>query len=295
MLVTGEPGIGKSRLGEEFAATARLRGAQVHWGRCWEAGGAPPYWPWIQLIRSCVRSTGAERARDVLGAQGPLLARLVPEFVDVAAVDPAPPTSDPDLERFHLFEAAARLLRATASEGPLVFVLDDLHAADTPSLLLLQFLAGDLIDAGVGFLGLYRSADLAPGHELAASEAALLRLPGAQRITLSGLDRGAVGELIERTSGREASPAVVTAVHERTASFLRSVTDEGLDRIVDRRWNPPVTLGVRLVSVIDDCAQSIDDIRSPGCQSRTPTKLKPPPLKTLAWSPTVNSLIRLMM
>ncbi|MGW6277810.1 mycothiol transferase [Kribbella sp. NPDC055071] len=45
------------------------------------------------------------------------------------------------------------------------------------------------------------------------------------------------------------------AVHDRTVEFLRTVTDEGLDRIVDHRWTPPVTLGVRLISVIDDCAQ----------------------------------------
>jgi hypothetical protein len=51
ILFTGEPGIGKSRLAEQLAAEAAARGATVAWGRCWEAGGAPAYWPWIQIFR----------------------------------------------------------------------------------------------------------------------------------------------------------------------------------------------------------------------------------------------------
>ena len=54
-LVAGEPGIGKSRLADEFAAKAKARGVQVLWGRCWEAGGAPAYWPWVHSLRSCLR------------------------------------------------------------------------------------------------------------------------------------------------------------------------------------------------------------------------------------------------
>ena len=58
-LLAGEPGIGKSRLADEVAATARERGARVAWGRCWEAGGAPAYWPWVQVVRACLRSQGS--------------------------------------------------------------------------------------------------------------------------------------------------------------------------------------------------------------------------------------------
>ena len=51
-LLTGEPGIGKSRLAEELARHARDRGALVLIGRCWEAGGVPAFWPWVQSLRS---------------------------------------------------------------------------------------------------------------------------------------------------------------------------------------------------------------------------------------------------
>src|SRR5689334_1451973 len=67
-LLVGEPGIGKSRLMEELVAAARARGARVLVGRCWEAGGAPAYWPWVQSLRTYVRETDAESLRRHLGA-----------------------------------------------------------------------------------------------------------------------------------------------------------------------------------------------------------------------------------
>ncbi|MGB5193830.1 MAG: BREX system ATP-binding domain-containing protein, partial [Polyangiales bacterium] len=54
--LTGEPGIGKSRLAEEVAVLARERGMRAYWGRCWEAGGAPAYWPWVQVLRAVLRT-----------------------------------------------------------------------------------------------------------------------------------------------------------------------------------------------------------------------------------------------
>src|SRR5919106_3861041 len=77
-LIAGEPGIGKSRLAGELAARARDRQATVLWGRCWEAGGAPAYWPWVQCLRSYLRGTSAE-ARE-LGDRAVDLAPMVPEL-----------------------------------------------------------------------------------------------------------------------------------------------------------------------------------------------------------------------
>jgi predicted ATPase len=53
----GEPGIGKTRLADEFSTRAKAEGALALWGRCWEAGGAPAYWPWIQSLRGCSGSS----------------------------------------------------------------------------------------------------------------------------------------------------------------------------------------------------------------------------------------------
>src|SRR5919201_902741 len=94
-LLVGEPGIGKSRLADEFASRAKQRGANVLWGRCWEAGGASAYWPWVQALRSLVRAKDPEALRMLLGDRAPDLAQLLPELADLYADLPAPRALDP--------------------------------------------------------------------------------------------------------------------------------------------------------------------------------------------------------
>ena len=79
VLVAGEPGIGKSSLIDHFAADTRKRGARVVWGRCWEAGGAPAYWPWVQAIRALVRESDNGTVRELAGDHAAALAQIVPE------------------------------------------------------------------------------------------------------------------------------------------------------------------------------------------------------------------------
>src|SRR5437764_6188861 len=106
----GEPGIGKTRLASEVASLARDRGIRAAWGRCWEAGGAPPFWPWREALEGC----GVAFPDAVTGA-------------------------DPNEARFALFQNVATVLGCEAARQPLLIVLEDLHAADQPTLLLLEF------------------------------------------------------------------------------------------------------------------------------------------------------------
>ena len=143
-LLVGEPGIGKSRLADELIAHARTRGARVLVGRCWEAGGAPAYWPWTQALRPYVRESDAGDAP--LPARGrrrgarPDRPRAAPTLPGSAAAVPL----EPEGARFRLFDATVEFLRNAREQRPIVLVLDDLHAADAPSLLLLRFLAREL-------------------------------------------------------------------------------------------------------------------------------------------------------
>ncbi|HYZ11307.1 MAG TPA: ATP-binding protein, partial [Actinomycetota bacterium] len=155
-LLAGEPGIGKSRLADEVAGRARERGGVVLWGRCWEAGGAPAYWPWVQSLRSLVRTIGVETAIGHLGDDADELAQLLPEIRELRPVALESPTGDPDAARFRLFDSLTRFLLGAASDRPLVVVLDDLHAADVPSLLLLRFQAAQMRDAALMLVGTYR-------------------------------------------------------------------------------------------------------------------------------------------
>jgi predicted ATPase len=148
-LITGEPGIGKSRLMEEFAGLLADQGWRVLAGRCWEHGGAPAYWPWIQVVRAA----GSE-FEECMPAPAGTGGR--PEASEPL---PAPTSADPQSDRFRLFDGVARFLIKAADDRRLLVVLDDLHAADEPSLLLLRFLAQTIAGGRIVLLGAYREAE----------------------------------------------------------------------------------------------------------------------------------------
>ena len=153
--IAGDPGIGKSRLAAELTDRARASGAQVGWGRCWEAGGAPAYWPWAEVLTTLVDRIGPTELRERLGATTDDLAQIVP-MLSSEAPDAR---LAPDAARFRLYEGVVRLCRLSTIDAPLVAVLDDVHVADPSSLLLLQFLAGHLGGMGVLVVATYRDAD----------------------------------------------------------------------------------------------------------------------------------------
>jgi tetratricopeptide (TPR) repeat protein len=215
-LISGEPGIGKSRLADELAARARARDMRVLWGRCWEAGGAPAYWPWVQSLRSYVRDLDREALRSQLGRGAADLAQLIPEAGDVVSSPSRSDAVDPDTARFRLFEAVAEFLRNAGEARPLVLVLDDLHAADTPSLLLLQFVAAELGDAPLLVVGAYRDVDPTLRAPLSSALADLVRLPVTRTLALSGLERREVATFIEGSAGVEPDESLVAAMYEET-------------------------------------------------------------------------------
>ena len=168
-LVSGEPGIGKSRLAEEAAALAAERGARVLSGRAWEFGGAPAYWPWVQCLRALVRDADPATLTAQLGAGAADVAQVLPELGEsFPDLSPAP-SADPEGARFRLFDAVATFVRNAARAKPMVLVLEDLHAADAPSLLLLQFVAGELADARVLVIATWRDGDRAANAAFGAA------------------------------------------------------------------------------------------------------------------------------
>jgi DNA-binding SARP family transcriptional activator len=206
-LAVGEPGIGKSRLADEFASRAKQREAGVLWGRCWEGDGASPYWVWAQALRSYARASDPDVVRTSIGPHAAQLAQLVPELDQLYPELPAAPEST----RFELFESVAAFLRSAAREQTLVLVLDDLHAADEPSLLLLRFLAAELAELPIVVLGTYRE-DI---DRDSAALAELRRLP-ARQLRLGGLAPAEVTSFVEASTGVAPSKKLVDAVHTET-------------------------------------------------------------------------------
>src|ERR671935_43582 len=201
-LVVGEPGIGKSRLAEEVMRHARARGARVLVGRCWEAGGAPAYWPWVQALRAAVRDTDSAALLAHLGAGAAPLAQIVPELRQRFPDLPEPPALESEAARFRLFDATAEFLGNISQAPPTVLVLDDLHAADAPSLLLLRFLARELGSARILLLAAYRDVDPIPGRPLTETLAEVTREPVTRRVSLAGLSEREVAQYVERTASQ---------------------------------------------------------------------------------------------
>ena len=215
-LIGGSPGVGKSRLVDELARDARERGAEVLWGRCWEAGGAPAYWPWVQILRSLLHKRGgASVAGSLRGAGAPVLAALVPELRG-SGVDLVSPSVESEGERFQLFDAVASLLDQSATKQPVVVVLDDLHAADTPSLLLLQFVAGQLARSRLLVIGLYRDDDLRDKPGLTSCLAACARENTTARVRLEGFTLADTAVLIEFINGHRVAEEVSQRIHLET-------------------------------------------------------------------------------
>src|SRR5213594_2127418 len=213
-LVVGEAGFGKTRLVEELAREAAERGHLVLWGRCWEGEGAPPYWPWVQVIRAYLRMAHAEGLPRVAGGAGaPYLAQLVPELGGLPSPAPSvPPQSEH--ARFYLFDAVATFLQSRPEHTPLVLVFDDLQWADTPSLLLLQFLVHELRDTAMLVVATYRAMEARQNPQVADILGALAR--DGRHLPLSGFGEGEVAAFIEGKTGRSASAALVRAVHRET-------------------------------------------------------------------------------
>ena len=213
-LLVGEPGIGKSRLADELIARAEARGTRVLIGRCWEAGGAPAYWPWTQVLSALVHQVEPERLRGQLAQDGVELVRLVPELRERLPDLPVPTGPDGEGTRFRLLAAVAAFLRSCASSRPLAIFLDDLHAADEPSLVLLRFVVRQLAGSAILIVGCCRDHEI--GATLVAALTKLTREAVTKRITLRGLSATDTSRLLEAAIGHAPADELAAQVHAET-------------------------------------------------------------------------------
>ncbi len=217
-LVSGEPGIGKTRLTNEVASRAANLGARVICGRCWQGPGAPAYWPWIQIVRTCI---GTDGVNALMGSERSEVSALLPELAPRRrSISAAPqlrtlPSTDTEEARFRLFDSTARLLIEQAAKQPLMLIVDDLHDADQPSLLMLRFVARELGSAHILAIGTYRDTEV-------RRSPALSKLIGdigreSKPLPLAGFRRDEVWEFVERHSNISPDVTLVTTLHRATA------------------------------------------------------------------------------
>lgn len=247
LLVSGEPGIGKTRLDWEVFEHARQLGARPVYSASWEGDGAPAYWIWQEALRQ-LDATVSSRLP-------------VP---DLAPASGATPGTDADAARFQRFGEVADYLAAAAEPAPLVLILDDLQWADLSSLLLLQFLATRLRSMPLLIVGTYRDGE-AGGPDRAGIFAALDR--AALRITLGGLSVTELERFMTSASGAEPTPGLAAQLHRRTGGnpffareLMRLLIAQGFDAAGVTATAVPATVTEVIERRLARLAQPVTDL-----------------------------------
>lgn len=212
MLFTGEPGIGKSSLARHAADAAVTAGLSVYWGFAWEAGGAPAYWPWTQLLRSMTvdRSLGETQ----LAALG----QLLPEVARSGGGADLQPAQ----ARFQLLESVRLLIGETTAQRPQLLILEDLHAADSDSLNLLQHLARHAASLPLLVIGTYREVEA----RVSANADALLRIArDATMLRLPRLAEADIREYLRLHGDQDIAESEIRTLVETTAGNPMFLTE----------------------------------------------------------------------
>ncbi len=278
VLVTGEPGIGKTALVAAAADHARRLGALVAPAACWDGTGAPGYWPWVQVVRAVERALGDEEWTAVRTASGRVIDRLLGEPSEESNHDRSVD------EAFRLSDAVAILLMRAAVVRPVVIALDDLQWADNASLALLEFLVQHTALEPVAVLATCRL----PQRTGSPDPLAGLRAR-ATTVPLSGLDPASIGKLFDRMAGQSAGPDVTATMAvrtggnpffiEQTAQLWRtggpfSAVPPGVSEVVGRRLAHLPATAAQLLAVAALFGTEFDGHVLAAAQRETPAVVR---------------------
>lgn len=211
-LVTGDAGIGKTRLLRELEQPALALGYRSWWGAGYDAEAAPPYWPWVEILRAAHLQLGAAGFRSHLPGHFAALAQLAPELFDGSAGQAAARN-----QRFALMDELSQFLESCSREQPLLLVIDDLHWADAATAEVLAFAARALRRRRILLIASLRDSELA--LSTAPQQEALERLQrtAAATIALTGFSQPEVSELIALVMNERAADAqLIGEVFEHT-------------------------------------------------------------------------------
>lgn len=259
--ITGEAGIGKSRLVDEAVEVARRKGFQVLRTRCVRAELSSPYAPWSEALRDFVRASPNQLVYKVCGNYSNEIVKLVPELAERLGQVPPAPALEPDQARLRFYEGVTQFFGNVAREAPLFLFLDDLQWADAPTLRLFAYAARSLRDQPIVLGGAFETLEEAEDTPLLELIRDLRRDHLGETVTLNRFSAEQVGELVAGMFGEtEISPEFRQLLYDRTsgnpfylAETLRSLVDEGfIYRTPAGRWERKEIGEVKVPKTIRD-------------------------------------------
>lgn len=209
LLVSGEPGIGKTRTLDEIDRRARAAGTHVARGAGSPHAGAPPFWPWIQVLRDLATARPVHALlRQLESLESDLPVGRGKGRPGIEALGAA--------SQFRLFDEIARTLRLSAELGPVAILLDDLHDAGTAVFELFEFLARELADGDAVLIAAsYRPVESRRSAARAAVIARVRALPNVADVKLEGLGAGEARELVAAHEPQPLEPVLLEALVDR--------------------------------------------------------------------------------
>jgi class 3 adenylate cyclase/tetratricopeptide (TPR) repeat protein len=262
VMIGGEPGVGKSRLAEELSIRCAREGFRTYFGASYEMAGAQPYVPMVEVYEQALAQAPSPQAfRQFLGDEAPEIARLVPKLRRLCPDIPPPLDLPPEQERRYLFNSIWEVVARTARAQPMLLVLDDIHWADEPTMLLIQHLAERIAEVPVLMVGLYRDSEVDAGRPLSRTFEELARRRLARRLPLGRLPQENVAEMLRALAGQEPPARLVEVIYAETEGnpffteeVFKHLAEEGRLFDADGRFRTDLSVdeldvpeGVRLV------------------------------------------------
>ena len=245
-ILVGASGVGKTRLAEETIRRAERAGFRILRGRAFPGEVAPPYSHWAEMIRSFIHDTPPAVVQRVAWGVAPELAKVVPEVTGPIGPSPPTPAGDPEAARARFFEGVCQFFVNVSREAPLFLLFDDLQWADPPSIRLLEFVLRTVPENRLLLLATCLEAEDDSESPLTEGLRYLRKNRLLTVVPVRRLDRGAVGEMIQKTfqEPEAISDEFARLVHDRTGGnpffveeVLRSLVEVGaIYRTAAGRW-----------------------------------------------------------
>jgi anti-anti-sigma factor len=259
VFITGEPGVGKTRLAEEMAA--RAGAAVTLTGHC-QAGQDNPYRPFGEALHAYFGTVPPELFDGDARALVANFASLVPELHRLLPDLPEPPALEPEHEQLRLIASLTQFLRFATRLRPWLLILEDLQWADQSSLDLLQYVGRHLPEMALCVVGIYRDSEVGPDHPLQTVLQQLASAPGYRRLAAARLGEAAVADILRQVWDPTVPDALVREIFRRTegnplfvSEVAKGLEDDGLVMMYGQRWHYPAAEAVRLPGSVHEAVE----------------------------------------